>query len=157
MRRPPTEAYAPYSPRPTASHGTLERAGHRLKLYSVRLGDEPIDLDTYREGLELALEALPEARPELGRPGVGFVIVHRGRGMDYVVLAWWDRENELPIRVVVREEGPWRRAGESESFCVWDLEIIAHERDAYVETILAGEAGGGPEAYLGRLAADLQE
>jgi hypothetical protein len=32
---------------------------------------------------------------------------------------------------------------------VWDLEILARERDAYVETVLAD---GDAEAYLARLA-----
>lgn len=148
-----TEGYAPYAPRATGFHGVIERAGHRLKAYSVRYGDPPFDRAAYGEGLEMALGSLPEADPDAGRPGLGFVIVHRGRGMDYVVLAWWDRENELPVRVFVREgDGAWRPAGGSESFCVWDLEIVAAERDAYVATVLAGAGGGGPEAYLERVA-----
>ena len=32
-------------------------------------------------------------------------------------------------------------------FCVWDLEILWHERNAYVRTILSPE-GASPEAYL---------
>lgn len=76
--------------------------------------------------------------------------MHRGRDVDYVVQAWWDRENELPVRVYVRDDGPWRAARNGESFCVWDLEIMNHERNAYVETVLSGEANG-PEAYLGRI------
>lgn len=147
-----TAGYAPYAPRATGFHGVIERAGHRLKAYSVRYGDQPFDRSAHDEGLEMALASLPEADRAAGRPGLGFVIVHRGRGMDYVILAWWDRENELPVRVFVREDGPWRPARESESFCVWDLEIVAAERDAYVETVLSGDAGSGPEAYLERVA-----
>lgn len=79
---------------------------------------------------------------------------HRGAGADYVVLGWWDRENELPTRVVVREhasEAPWRPARASESFCVWDLQVIGFERDAYVSTVLAPDAGpDAVEAYLAR-------
>ena len=142
-----SRSYEPYAPRPVESHGHLQRSGHELKLYSVRYGDEPIDLDAYREGIGMALSRLPPADPEAGRPGLGFLIVHRGRGADYVVLAWWDRENELPVRVFVRADGDWRPAGESESFCVWDLEIVNHERNSYVETVL-GEEPGGAAAYL---------
>ena len=143
--RPPR--YEPYAPRPVEYRGIVERAGHRLKHYGVRYGPDPLELERYREGLELALAELPEAAPENGRPGLGFVIMHRGRAAGYVVLAWWDRENELPVRVFLREEGPWRPARGGESFCVWDLEIMAHERDAYVATVLAGE----PEGYLARV------
>lgn len=143
--------YEPYRPRVSESHGVVSHAGHRLKAYSIRYTDEPFELTAYREGLDLALAQLPPASPEEGRPGLGFVIVHRGRGMDYVVLGWWDRENELPLRVIVRQEGPWRPARGSESVCVWDLEIIARERDAYVQTVLAPGAGAdAADAYLSR-------
>lgn len=140
--------YTPFVPRTAAFHGIVERAGHRLKGYSVRYADPPVDWEAHREGIDLALSTLPEADPPNGRPGLGFLIVHRGRGAEYVVLGWWDRQNELPVRVFVRNEGPWRPAKESESFCVWDLELIAAERDAYVETILAG---GTAEEYLERV------
>lgn len=141
--------YTPFAPRETRFHGLVEHAGHRLKGYTVRYGDRPVDWEEHRAGIDLALAALPEAKPAAGRPGLGFLIVHRGRGVEYVVLSWWDRENELPTRIFVRDEGPWRPAGR-ESFCVWDLEIFAAERDAYVETVLAG---GTAENYLARLAA----
>ena len=143
--------YTPFAPRASAFHGIVERAGHRIKGYSVHHGERPVDWEEHREGIELALAALPKARPERGRPGLGFLIVHRGRGAEYVVLAWWDRQNELPIRVFVKSEGPWRPARESESFCVWDLEIVGRERDAYVETVLSS---GDADAYLARRASD---
>lgn len=144
--------YRPYLPRATGWHGVREHAGHHLKVYSVRYGDAAFELDDYVDGVDLALSSLPRPDPRNGRPGLGFVVVHRGRGMDYVVLGWWDRENELPIRVFVREEGPWRPARGGESFCVWDLEIIGHERDAYVETVLDEDQEGAAGAYLERVA-----
>lgn len=143
--------YTPFAPRAATFHVIVEHAGHRLKGYSVRYGERPVDWEEHHEGIELALAALPEAKPVEGRPGLGFLIVHRGRAAEYVVLAWWDRQNELPVKVFVRNEGPWRPAREGESFCVWDLEIVARERDAYVETVLAdGDVG----AYLARRATD---
>jgi len=142
--------YTRFAPRASAFHGIVEHAGHRLKGYAVRFADPPVDWEAHREGIDLALAALPAADPAAGRPGLGFLIVHRGRAAEYVVLGWWDRQNELPVRVFVRNEGPWRPARDGESFCVWDLELVAAERDAYVETVLGG---GTPEAYLARLAA----
>lgn len=112
------------------------------KLYSIWYGEAAIAPGAYRHGIEMALASLPHAAPEAGRPGLGFLIVHRGSALAYVMLAWWDRENELPVRVFVRSDNAWRSAGESESFCVRDLEIIHYERNAYVETVLGGEQGG---------------
>jgi len=87
--------------------------------------------------MELLWDTLPDPAEAEGRPGVGWVILHLGRDVDYLVLGWWDRENELPVRIWVREGGnPWRVARGPESFCVWDLEVMAHERDAYVRHVL---------------------
>jgi hypothetical protein len=139
----------PYEPREIRFAGSRGRGGWRLKLYTVRYGARPIDWDGFEPALRLAEEALPEPDPGRGRPGLGFLIAHQGRTGDYTVLAWWDRENELPLRVWVRRKPtePWRPAGDGESVCVWDLEIIGAERQAWVDTMLRR---GGPdaEAYI---------
>jgi hypothetical protein len=142
----------PYRPRKIRFHGVEPVAGFRLKLYSISMDGTPIAWPPFSDGLRLALAALPRPAVAPDRPGLGFVIAHRGRG-DYAVLAWWDRENELPLRVFVRPQGAgarWRPAREGESVCVWDLEVIAHERDAYVETLLASGVRDRTADYLDR-------
>jgi hypothetical protein len=42
------------------------------------------------------------------------------------------------------------RQAASESVCVWDLEVIAFERDAYITTVLA-RPPAPTEAYLDRV------
>ncbi len=72
----------------------------------------------------------------------------------YLILCWWGRENEMPIRTFVNvrhEDGSlegWRAAQGDESVCVWDLDIIAHERNAYVEHVLSRPDAPDLEAYL---------
>jgi hypothetical protein len=143
----------PFEPRPVRFHGLREHAGWRLKLYSIAAGGAAIDWAAYQEGLAMAYASLPSPAVTPARPGVGFVIAHRGGSAWYIVLAWWDQENELPMRVFVcalGAEGVWRMAHASESICVWDLEVIWFEREAYVATVLASEGGGGVETYLSR-------
>ena len=138
-----------YAPRPIGFHGLREHTGYRLKRYSVRSGPAALDWGEFERGFALVLAELPAPAVTAERPGVGFSIAHRGRGADYAVLAWWDLENELPLRVAVRLDGDpagWR-AARRESICVWDLEILGFERDAYVATLLAG---GSAEDYLAR-------
>jgi len=96
-----------------------------------------------------AERALPEPDEPHGRPGLGFLIAHQGRTGDYVVAAWWDHENELPLRVLVRRgrTGRWRRARRGESFCVWDLEVIWAERRAWIDTMLS-PGGAGRDGWL---------
>lgn len=137
--------FVPYQPRPIQFHGLRDVHGQWLKLYSIRYGAEAIRWQVFEGGLNLAFAEVPEPDLARGRPGLGFVIAHQGRTGDYTVLGWWDSENELPLRVFVRDGAGWRPAQGGESVCVWDLEVIWHERQAYVTTLLAG---GSPDAYL---------
>lgn len=102
--------------------------------------------------LRVAERELPEPDEGRGRAGLGFLIAHQGRTGDYVVLGWWDNENELPLRVWVRR-GPaqgWRPAEGGESICVWDLEVIWAERQAWVDAMLS-PSGPSPADYLARV------
>lgn len=143
----------PFEPRRFAFHGLRRRGDWRLKLYSVLYGPGPLDWQRFEPGLTLAEASLPAPAIVSGRPGVGFLIVHQGRTGNYTVLGWWDRENELPIRVFVNpgaHPGGWRPARANESVCVWDLEILWAEREAYVATVL-GPAGSDVGGYLARV------
>jgi len=143
--------YTPYLPRPLTFLGVESVAGYRLKVYSICYGDRPFERDGFRDGWDLSAAALPQPATTADRPGVGFAILHQGRTGDYAILGWWDRENELPLRVFVRDSSSWRPAEGGESVCVWDLHVIWAEREAYVGTVLSGRAGG-VEAYLATVA-----
>ena len=108
-----------------------------------------MDWAGFEPALSAAEESLPEPDHSQGRPGLGMLIAHQGLAGDYVVLGWWNHENELPLMVWVRRSRsePWRPGIEGESVCVWDLEVIWEERQAWVETMLSA-ADSDPEAYL---------
>jgi hypothetical protein len=144
----------PFAPRHIGFHGLRTPGSWRLKLYSVQYAPGSIDWPGFAPGLSLAEAQLPQPAVTAARPGVGFLIAHQGRTSKYAVLGWWDQENELPLRVLVSPDGRrqgWRRSGDSESICVWDLEIIWAERQAYVGTILCPGVGD-ITAYLARIA-----
>ena len=122
----------------------------RVKQYSIAAGDS-FDESAFEECWRIASGALPLPATDDRRPGIGFVIHHEGATARYFVLCWWDNENELPIRVWVQPtdgSSAWRRAGERESVCVWDLEIIESERRAYIEHVLARGSQPDLDAYL---------
>lgn len=144
---PDNPGFTPYSERPIKFAGFREVRGSVLKAY-VTLYGTGFDMPRFQPGLEAALREVPAPEPSAGRPGLGFVILHQGRTGDYVVVCWWDHENELPTRVFVRDDKRWRPA-DTESFCVWDLEIMWFERSAYIETVLRPSAPSKQE-YLER-------
>lgn len=154
-----------YEPRPTRFLGVREyQGGWCLKTYSIVRPGATLDAPAYEEALTLASRALPQPAQSSRRPGVGFVIAHQGGGGEgerergvgvnegvlYLVLGWWDNENELPLRVWVREDAErrWRAALEHESVCVWDLRVLWHERNAYVRHVLGPDAEPDVGAYL---------
>jgi len=147
-----------YKPRPTKFTGVIERAGWRLKVYEITCG-KPLDRAAFERALPLVDAALPQPpeqrRRDGGRYGVGFVIFHEGATKQYTVLAWWDSDNELLLRVFVREPdigaGEWRSARGHESICIWDLEVIWFERNAWVEMMLPIGDSCGVHAYLQRV------
>ena len=138
----------PYAPRDTRFAGLRTANGWTLKQYQIAF--EPgADWGGFSGAAELADRSLPMPDPAAGRPGYGFTIAHAGRGADYFVLGWWNAENELPLSVWVRRDGnDWRPARDGESICVWDLEVIWHERQAWVQWML-NEKAPDPTAYLG--------
>lgn len=141
----------PYKARRIDPLPQLSVDGWVLKQYSVCHAGQTFDDTRFSGGVTHAVAALPRPARTTERPGVGFVILHQGNGIDYTVLAWWDRENELPLRVFVCDRpgaNEWRRARDSESVCVWDLQIIWAEREAYVQTILAGAVPDAVALYL---------
>ncbi|HET9368732.1 MAG TPA: hypothetical protein VFO19_00730 [Vicinamibacterales bacterium] len=144
--------YRPFHFRAVTSDAGMELAGQRLKVYRVTQMAVPFDASRFTELPRLLRSALRRnTSPEAGRPGVGFVITHQAATCDYIVLVWWDRENELPMRVWGRDDGRWRDARGGESVCVWDLEVIWHERNAGVETALSGmRIGTAVEDYMTR-------
>jgi hypothetical protein len=64
-----------------------------------------------------------------------FVIFHDGSRCDYLVLVWWENDNELFTSVSVKVGGRWVEDPKKYSFCLYDLEILWAERNIYIQTI----------------------
>ena len=143
-------ACAPYAERRTTFDGVIEVGAWRLKRYTIVDGDA-FDAEAFADATAFCRYALPSPARDALRPGVGVLIRHEGRTMRYLVLCWWDNENELPMRVWVQPTGGdacWRRAAVRESVCVWDMLALTQEREAYVRHVLGRDGGPDLAAYL---------
>jgi hypothetical protein len=84
--------------------------------------------------------------------GVGFVGIHEGKTGNFVFVDWWADENELHHHVYVStSEEPNELEYMTPSgltACVWDLFLIGHERDSWVNHILKQSANPDIEGYL---------
>lgn len=143
-----------YAPRPRIAGPLLIRGDWHIKTYGIAYARPPRLPGTETSVVAAVDHTLPKVDTDAGRPGAGWCILHVGRDMDYLVVGWWDRENEAPVRIWIREgPEPWRPAAE-ESFCVWDMEVMSHERDAWVRHVLTDRAGD-LAAYLSDRAPDV--
>ena len=142
--------YTPYQPRPVKFLGVEALAGYQLKVYAIHHADRVFERERFAGGWALAAQALPTPATTGVPQGAGFAVLHQARTCDYLILCWWDRENELPTRIFIKDSDGWRPKTRGESFCVWDLRVVWHEREAYVATVLSG-GDDGLETYLTRV------
>jgi hypothetical protein len=75
------------------------------------------------------------------RYGVGFVIIRAGVDSNSVVVCWWGVQNELFLRVFTsppaKPELLTERSNTDGAItCIWGLEVIWHERQAWATHVL---------------------
>ena len=124
----------------------------RMKLYSITCRDEQPDDKLIGAAKEVAAARLKSVADEVQHYGVGFIGVHEGRTSNFVFIDFWANENELHHHVYVSPlDAPTEMTYVTPTgltACVWDLRVMAFERQAWVDTIL--NAGGelSLDAYL---------
>jgi hypothetical protein len=102
-----------------------------VKIYTVSTTNTPVEQSKY-------FQRLNKVKSErdidwLSTPS--FAIFHDGASCDYLVLVWWQNDNELFTSVSVKTEGKWVEDPTKYSFCLYDLEIMWAERNIYIKTI----------------------
>ncbi len=129
-----------------------------VKIYWISPDSETPDPDLISAGLDLAGSTLPNSAFDEGRHGAAVVIVHEARDGCYVLLDWWVCENMLQHRVFHSVSG---NPAEFVDFgvtgviaCVWELYVLAFEREAWVEHVLSRKSGPG-EYFRQQLAVDI--
>ena len=119
-----------YNPRIMEGQSSwLDETG--VKIYTVSTTNTPVEQSKYFQRL---IKVKSEREIDwLNTPS--FVIFHDGASCDYLVLVWWQNDNELFTSVSVKTEGEWVEDPTKFSFCLYDLEIMWTERNIYIQTI----------------------
>ena len=143
-----------YDPRPVSDLGTFEHGGWTMKLIGIAYhGPRPRDA-LVQAATMAAAHILPQPAVTDQRYGTGFIGIHDGRGACFCFVDWWEAENELHHHTLLApSEQPAALeevTGTGFIACAWDLAVIAHERQAWVETVLANPGGPDLDAYLAR-------
>ena len=119
-----------YKPRHiTSETDWLDNSG--IKIYTVSTTGDKVEQSKYLQ----RLSDVKSARDIDWLKTPAFVIFHDGESCDYLVLVWWDNDNELFTSVSVKKDGEWLEDANKFSFCLYDLEIFWIERNIYINTI----------------------
>ena len=137
-----------YQPRPVRSLGILEVAGWRIKQYVMKVTPENVpDPQLLSATAALAAAALPAATTT---HGVGFLLAHQARPACFVLLDWWQDGFDLKQRYytspLVHPDELVELSDDSVG-CVWELEVLLHERAAWIDHVLNSEPDDF-QAYL---------
>lgn len=137
--------------RPIAYYELIRVGAWQLKTYHIG------DFTHNRSGqiFSEALEQLPDWLKKAGHTGlpvyqIGFLIFHEGREGMWILLNWWTGGEMLQTHVYFcgypREAKIEAARHEGGLICVWELEVVLHERKAWIRHALQQEPN--KEAYL---------
>lgn len=117
-----------YRPRPIMSL-PADTDADGIKIYTIASGDEAVDSSRYLP----RMAALKSARAIAWSTTPAFAICHEAAKARYLVLGWWGNDNEMFIAVAAEDASGWVEDMSRYSFCLWDMEVMWHERNAFVD------------------------
>jgi uncharacterized protein len=128
-------AMVPFQPRRTRMLSIHECRGWKLKVYEICFGHHSIPTNHVEQILAFVDVNIPWPVASESDPRTGFVIVHRGIDALWLLVHLWraDILTQFAFQSPLTEPidlNPLR----AEGFCgcVWELDVIKHERDAWV-------------------------
>lgn len=84
---------------------------------------------------------------------IGFLILHSGTEGIFSLINWWVGKNMLNTNIfMTNPEKPnefEKISGDGLAPCIWELEIINHERISWTNNILKQNSNSNFEKYLG--------
>lgn len=140
-----------YKPRAMRFDQVLTLGDVQLKLYhTTASADEPIGAEVADKAIAFVQLHLPEKiRKSGGDHGAGYVILHRGLTDHWLLMHWW-AGGDICLASMARLKSRESEFGSVDDTslhaCVWEHVVIAHERDAWVRTMMTGDPN--VEGYL---------
>ena len=121
-----------YSPRKTFPLTSVSDP-NGVKLYTISASGDEVEFSRYRERL-----AYVKKDRNINSSIPAFAIMHDGATCAYLIVGWWSNGNELFLSVSIQEQNTWIEDMTKYSFCIWDLEVIWHERNSFIRHLYSG-------------------
>lgn len=144
-----SEGTAPYRTRRVSYRGLQQVGGFHIKYYEIEPDDAEAPITApLREEMAAELPGLV-AQVELSghHHGEAYLLLHKSNTNTWLIFDWW-AHGEVVCRILKRKlaEGPFHTVTTGHlSACVWESQVIEHERRAWVETMLT--LTPDPDAY----------
>jgi hypothetical protein len=134
--------------------GLWELNQWKLKTYGISYTGDPVSQILVDAAEKIARERLSKSAVDTNHYSIGFIGIHEGKTGNFIFIDWWADENELHHHVYVssqeKPEAFEYMTPSGLTACVWDLFVIGHERDAWVDCVLKQHGEPGFECYLNR-------
>ncbi|MBS9463387.1 hypothetical protein KIM67_13290 [Flagellimonas sp. 389] len=137
--------FAIYRPRSIEFKGVNKINMWDVKVYTVTNKE----VFQSRKTLQHIFDTLPAWLEQIGNTELpnykkAFLIVHEAREGVWILLNWWTGGEMIQTKIFFSSyENPTAITtspyGTNALLCVWELEIFAHERQAWINTILNGK------------------
>lgn len=141
-----------YQTRPIRFLELWQHDGWRLKFYGIASRRPMPRAELVDAAKAVAAERLAGVPASMQHYSVGFLGVHDGLTSNFVFVDWWPDQNELHHHVYISPtDDPSQLTYATPTgviACVWDLRLMAFERQAWLDTVLARHGGPDIEAYL---------
>lgn len=143
-----------YETRKIAFREARQIAGWGVKLYTITKGDSFKSEQAYSSFLEAIPELLQDAgRSDLPTYKQAFVIVHQAREGVLILLNWWTGGEMVETKIYFSDYGspgtispsPFK---DKALVCIWELEVFAHERKAWITHVLSRPENPDFPSYL---------
>jgi hypothetical protein len=132
----------PYLPRTLQYVELYDQHGWKLKIYSILHPDKTLNRQLIETAKQTALEFLPDST-EPGHYSAGFISVHQGKSYDFVTVGYWTYSTELRHQSYMKASSAsatLTAISTELSSDVWDIRLLAFERDAWVSEVLKANA-----------------
>ncbi len=143
-----------YERRKIAFRETRQISGWDVKLYTISKGNSFQSEQAYSSFLEALPELLQEAEhSELPTYRKAFAIVHQAREGVLILLNWWTGGEMVETKIyfsdyhspAVISPSPF---ADKALVCIWELEVFAHERKAWINHVLSRPENPDFQSYL---------
>ncbi len=136
LSRDPVPVGYSHRPKVVVPRPELVAGGTRFKWYDLRYEEYVIGDALAQESRTRIVSDVESTRIDFGST-MGFVILHIGVGVAMLMVMTWRCSNEIWQTVYLKDlpansaYEPFERRGHLPTFCVWELGIVWHERNAF--------------------------